>query len=204
MQEGEQHRSWGREGYWVLLFKQVLRPCPRGVIPKERRGWICILWVPMRKVQIRTACHCGWQMTCHRFRLEVSKTLTVRVSTCWNMFPEVEVGFLVCSIFVWNLIQVRLCYSGLWALHFRARAFHSPRSVWDTLRCQLWWLLWALQTPVHQSGNGLKPAASFSQSTTRLSVTSNFAAALDLHQRFDLVNLWIPLPVACGCGVLWH
>lgn len=164
MQEREQHESWRREWYWVLLVKQVLRPCPRGVIPKEGQGWIGILWVPMWKVHIRTARHCGWQMTCHRFRLEVSKTLTMRVSNCWNIVPEVKMGFLMCSVSVWKLIQVRLGYSGLWALHFRAGVFHCSRSVWDTLRCQLWWLLWALQTPVHQSGDGLKPAASLSQS----------------------------------------
>lgn len=39
-------------------------------------------------------------MMCHRFRLEVNKTLTVRVSNCWNIFPEVKVGFFICSILI--------------------------------------------------------------------------------------------------------
>lgn len=61
--------------------------------------------------------------------------------------------------------------------------FLSPWSVRDALRCQLRGLLCMLYTPVHQSARGLKLPTSFTWSTTRLSVTSNFVVSLAYHHR---------------------
>ncbi|XP_010571588.1 PREDICTED: dual specificity protein phosphatase 22 isoform X1 [Haliaeetus leucocephalus] len=50
-----------------------------GIICKERQGWIDIPQAPVRRIRLGEQRDMrGWQMTSHRFRLEVSKTLTVR------------------------------------------------------------------------------------------------------------------------------
>lgn len=99
----------------LFLSNRCSDPVPGRCHPQREAGMDrhSVGPISLWKVHIRTVCHCGWKMTCLRFRLEGSKTLSVRVSNCWNMFPEVKVGFLICSIFVWKLIQVRLDYSGL-------------------------------------------------------------------------------------------
>lgn len=54
-----------------------------GIICKERQGWIDIPQAPVQRTRLGEQRDMrGWQVTSLGFRLEVSKTLTVRVSNC--------------------------------------------------------------------------------------------------------------------------